>query len=230
MLFVQHFLVINFAFCTSSQDLFFWTKYEVLVQFEGLWGFNSCFFLFFVGVFQVCVCVCVGMYVYSGAQIGNQFYLSSSLPQQKYSKSLHLLKKKKKKKVMSVSSSDLIQGKPLKEAQGEILYSANFLEWFSEEARRVYGDIISTPAKERRALVLKQPVGVAAVITPVCGRISEIWGRLNGAGAAGLILFSLPPVPGFLMLLLEAGACFLVLCDNERCGGGQCFLTPAGGG
>ena len=51
MLFVQHFLVINFAFCTSSQDLFFWTKYEVLVQFEGLLGFNSCFFLFFVGVF-----------------------------------------------------------------------------------------------------------------------------------------------------------------------------------
>ena len=80
-------------------------------------------------------------------------------------------------KVMSVSSSDLIQGKPLKEAQGEILYSANFLEWFSEEARRVYGDIISTPAKERRALVLKQPLGVAAIITPVCGRISEILGK-----------------------------------------------------
>ncbi|XP_045018617.1 succinate-semialdehyde dehydrogenase, mitochondrial isoform X2 [Bubalus bubalis] len=61
-------------------------------------------------------------------------------------------------------------GKPLKEAQGEILYSANFLEWFSEEARRVYGDIISTPAKERRALVLKQPVGVAAVITPLANQ------------------------------------------------------------
>ncbi|XP_024607793.1 succinate-semialdehyde dehydrogenase, mitochondrial isoform X3 [Neophocaena asiaeorientalis asiaeorientalis] len=58
-------------------------------------------------------------------------------------------------------------GKPLKEAQGEILYSANFLEWFSEEARRVYGDIIYTPAKEKRALVLKQPLGVAAVITPL---------------------------------------------------------------
>uniref|UniRef100_A0A8D1RMY9 Succinate-semialdehyde dehydrogenase, mitochondrial n=1 Tax=Sus scrofa TaxID=9823 RepID=A0A8D1RMY9_PIG len=61
-------------------------------------------------------------------------------------------------------------GKPLKEAQGEILYSANFLEWFSEEARRVYGDVIYTPAKERRALVLKQPVGVAAVITPLANQ------------------------------------------------------------
>ncbi|XP_023594115.1 succinate-semialdehyde dehydrogenase, mitochondrial isoform X3 [Trichechus manatus latirostris] len=58
-------------------------------------------------------------------------------------------------------------GKPLKEAQGEILYSALFLEWFSEEARRIYGDIIYTPAKDKRSLVLKQPVGVATVITPL---------------------------------------------------------------
>ncbi|XP_025772924.1 succinate-semialdehyde dehydrogenase, mitochondrial, partial [Puma concolor] len=58
-------------------------------------------------------------------------------------------------------------GKPLKEAQGEVAYSALFLEWFSEEARRVYGDVIYTPAKEKRALVLKQPLGVAAVITPL---------------------------------------------------------------
>lgn len=61
MLFVQHFLVINFAFCTSSQDLFFWSKYEVLVQFEGLLGFDSWFFCFLLGYFRcvyVCVCVC----------------------------------------------------------------------------------------------------------------------------------------------------------------------------
>lgn len=62
-----------------------------------------------------------------------------------------------------------VQGKPLKEAQGEVLYSAQFLEWFSEEARRIYGDVISTASREKRALVLKQPVGVAAVITPVRG-------------------------------------------------------------
>jgi len=59
------------------------------------------------------------------------------------------------------------KGKPLKEAQGEILYSASFLEWFAEEARRVYGDVIPASAKDRRILVLKQPVGVAAIITPV---------------------------------------------------------------
>lgn len=69
----------------------------------------------------------------------------------------------------NISSDVLIslQGKPLKEAHGEILYSASFLEWFAEEARRVYGDIIPPAAKDRRILVLKQPVGVAAIITPV---------------------------------------------------------------
>eukprot|EP00079_Xenopus_tropicalis_P036287 XP_017950058.1 PREDICTED: succinate-semialdehyde dehydrogenase, mitochondrial isoform X1 [Xenopus tropicalis] len=58
-------------------------------------------------------------------------------------------------------------GKPLKEALGEILYAAGFLEWFSEEARRVYGDVIPVAVKDRRAVVLKQPVGVAAIITPL---------------------------------------------------------------
>ncbi|KAL0623326.1 Succinate-semialdehyde dehydrogenase, mitochondrial [Plecturocebus cupreus] len=76
-------------------------------------------------------------------------------------------------------------GKPLKEAQGEILYSAFFLEWFSEEARRVYGDIIYTPAKDRRALVLKQPVGVAAVITPWNFPSAMITRKVGAALAAG---------------------------------------------
>lgn len=47
------------------------------------------------------------------------------------------------------------------------MYSASFLEWFAEEARRIYGDVIPASAKDRRVLVLKQPVGVAAIITPV---------------------------------------------------------------
>ncbi|KAB1261557.1 Succinate-semialdehyde dehydrogenase; mitochondrial [Camelus dromedarius] len=76
-------------------------------------------------------------------------------------------------------------GKPLKEAQGEILYSANFLEWFSEEARRIYGDIIYTPAKDRRALVLKQPLGVAAVITPWNFPSAMITRKVGAALAAG---------------------------------------------
>uniref|UniRef100_A0AAR2J5U1 Succinate-semialdehyde dehydrogenase, mitochondrial n=1 Tax=Pygocentrus nattereri TaxID=42514 RepID=A0AAR2J5U1_PYGNA len=58
------------------------------------------------------------------------------------------------------------KGKPLKESLGEITYSASFLEWFSEEARRVYGDIVPPAAKDRKMLLMKQPVGVASIITP----------------------------------------------------------------
>ncbi|KAL2791377.1 succinate-semialdehyde dehydrogenase, mitochondrial isoform 2 precursor [Daubentonia madagascariensis] len=76
-------------------------------------------------------------------------------------------------------------GKPLKEAQSEIVYSALFLEWFSEEARRIYGDIIYTSAKDKRALVLKQPIGVAAVITPWNFPSAMITRKVGAALAAG---------------------------------------------
>ena len=58
------------------------------------------------------------------------------------------------------------QGKPLTESRGEIAYGASFIEWFAEEAKRVYGDTIPTVANDRRLLVLKEPIGVAAAITP----------------------------------------------------------------
>ena len=58
------------------------------------------------------------------------------------------------------------QGKPLAEARGEIAYGASYLEWFAEECKRVYGDTLAAPAADKRALVLKQPVGVVACITP----------------------------------------------------------------
>ena len=58
------------------------------------------------------------------------------------------------------------QGKPLAEAKGEIVYGASFVEWFAEEAKRVYGDVIPSPTSDRRLIVLKQPVGVVAAITP----------------------------------------------------------------
>jgi succinate-semialdehyde dehydrogenase/glutarate-semialdehyde dehydrogenase len=58
------------------------------------------------------------------------------------------------------------QGKPLAEARGEIAYGANYIEWFSEEAKRVYGDTIPGPAADKRIVVIKQPVGVVACITP----------------------------------------------------------------
>lgn len=58
------------------------------------------------------------------------------------------------------------QGKALAESRGEIAYAASFLEWFSEEARRVYGDVIALPQTDRRGIVIKQPVGVVGAITP----------------------------------------------------------------
>lgn len=58
------------------------------------------------------------------------------------------------------------QGKPLLEAQGEIRYGASFVEWFAEEAKRIYGDVIAAPSSNQRGVVIKQPIGVAAAITP----------------------------------------------------------------
>ena len=58
------------------------------------------------------------------------------------------------------------QGKPLAESRGEIAYGASFIEWFAEEGKRVYGDVIPSHAGDRRLLVLKQPIGVATAITP----------------------------------------------------------------
>jgi succinate-semialdehyde dehydrogenase/glutarate-semialdehyde dehydrogenase len=60
----------------------------------------------------------------------------------------------------------LEQGKPLAEAKGEIAYGASFIEWFAEEGKRVYGDTIPAPSSDKRIIVIKQPVGVVASITP----------------------------------------------------------------
>jgi succinate-semialdehyde dehydrogenase / glutarate-semialdehyde dehydrogenase len=58
------------------------------------------------------------------------------------------------------------QGKPLAEAKGEIVYGASFVEWYAEEAKRIYGDVIPTPTNDRRIIVIKQPIGVVGAITP----------------------------------------------------------------
>jgi succinate-semialdehyde dehydrogenase/glutarate-semialdehyde dehydrogenase len=58
------------------------------------------------------------------------------------------------------------QGKPLAEARGEIAYGASYIEWFAEEAKRIYGDTIPAPSGDKRVVVIKQPVGVVACITP----------------------------------------------------------------
>lgn len=77
------------------------------------------------------------------------------------------------------------QGKPLAEAKGEVLYGASFVKWFAEEARRIYGDTIPAPSDDRRILVLKQPVGVAAAITPWNFPIAMITRKVSPALAAG---------------------------------------------
>ena len=60
----------------------------------------------------------------------------------------------------------LEQGKPLAESRGEIAYAASFIEWFAEEAKRVYGDVIPPHQADKRIVVLKEPIGVCAAITP----------------------------------------------------------------
>ena len=58
------------------------------------------------------------------------------------------------------------QGKPLPEAKAEVVYGANYIEWFAEEAKRIYGDTIAPPSNDKRIVVIKQPIGVVACITP----------------------------------------------------------------
>jgi len=60
----------------------------------------------------------------------------------------------------------LENGKPISESKGEIMYAASFMEWFSEEAKRVYGEVIPSPVPGRRLVTIKQPVGVCGLITP----------------------------------------------------------------
>ena len=82
------------------------------------------------------------------------------------------------------------QGKPLAESRGEIAYAASFLEWFSEEAKRVYGDTIPQNAKGRRIIVTKEPIGVFAAITPwnfPAAMITRKTGPGWAAGCTGVI-------------------------------------------
>ncbi|HEU0336814.1 MAG TPA: NAD-dependent succinate-semialdehyde dehydrogenase [Gaiellaceae bacterium] len=86
----------------------------------------------------------------------------------------------------------LEQGKPLAESHAEIAYAASFFEWFGEEAKRVYGDTIPTPLPGRRILVLKQPVGVTAGITPWNFPSAMITRKAAPALAAGCTMVAKP--------------------------------------
>src|SRR5436190_8575670 len=77
------------------------------------------------------------------------------------------------------------QGKPLAESKGEVTIGAAYVEWFAEEARRIYGDVIPSNAADRRLVVIKQPVGVCAAITPWNFPFSMIARKVSPALAAG---------------------------------------------
>jgi len=84
------------------------------------------------------------------------------------------------------------QGKPLAEARGEIAYGASYVEWFAEEAKRIYGDTIPAPAGDKRIVVIKQPVGVVATVTPWNFPSSMITRKVAPALAAGCTVLSKP--------------------------------------
>ncbi len=84
------------------------------------------------------------------------------------------------------------QGKPLAEARGEITYAASFIDWFAEEGRRVYGDIIPPHLADKRILVLKQPIGVCAAITPWNFPAAMLTRKAAAALAAGCTLVARP--------------------------------------
>ena len=121
------------------------------------------------------------------------------------------------------------QGKPLAEAKGEIAYGASFLEWFAEEARRAYGEIIPGHQPDKRIMVLKQPIGVVAAITPWNFPNAMITRKAGPAIAAGcaMVLKPAPQTPfsaTALALLAERaglprGLLSVITGDAEAIGG-----------
>ncbi len=84
------------------------------------------------------------------------------------------------------------QGKPYAEAKGEIAYAASYIEWFAEEARRIYGEVIPSPWKDKRIVVTREPVGVCAAITPWNFPSAMITRKVAPALAAGCTIIVKP--------------------------------------
>ena len=127
------------------------------------------------------------------------------------------------------------QGKPLAEARGEIAYAASFIEWFAEEARRVYGDVVPPHATDRRILVLKQPIGVVGAITPWNFPAAMVTRKLGPALAAGCTLVLKPaaqtPFTALALgeLALEAGVpagVFNIVTGDAVAIGGELTSSP----
>ncbi|HUG24175.1 NAD-dependent succinate-semialdehyde dehydrogenase [Piscinibacter sp.] len=118
------------------------------------------------------------------------------------------------------------QGKPLAEAKGEVVYGASFIEWFAEEAKRVYGETIPSTDNNKRYLVIKQPTGVCAAITPWNFPIAMITRKVAPALAAGCTVVIKPAEQTPLSALavaelaqragMPAGVLNVVTADSER--------------
>jgi succinate-semialdehyde dehydrogenase / glutarate-semialdehyde dehydrogenase len=127
------------------------------------------------------------------------------------------------------------QGKPLSEARGEIQYAASFLEWFGEEAKRVYGDVIPTVANDRRIVVVKEPIGVCAAITPWNFPAAMITRKVGPALAAGCPIIVRPadatPLSALALAVLAERAgvpkgVFSVITGSSRAIGGELTSNP----
>lgn len=127
------------------------------------------------------------------------------------------------------------QGKPLIEARAEILYGAAFFEWFAEEAKRVYGELIPAPAHDRRLMVMRQPIGVCAAITPWNFPMAMIPRKAAPALAAGCTMVLKPASATPLSALalaelahragLPAGV-FNVVAGDSRAVGEELVTSP----
>jgi succinate-semialdehyde dehydrogenase/glutarate-semialdehyde dehydrogenase len=127
------------------------------------------------------------------------------------------------------------QGKPLTESRGEIAYAASFIEWFAEEGRRVYGDVIPSPWPDKRIIVTREPVGVCAAITPWNFPAAMITRKVGPALAAGctMVLKPAPQTPLSALAMAElagragvpAGV-FSVVTGDERAIGAELTGNP----
>ncbi len=127
------------------------------------------------------------------------------------------------------------QGKPLAEAKGEITYAASFIEWFAEEGKRVQGDTLASPAADKRIVVLKEPIGVCAAITPWNFPAAMITRKAGPALAAGCPMVLKPasatPLSALALAVLaeEAGVppgVFSVLTGGSSDIGGEMTSNP----
>ncbi|BAQ75416.1 succinate-semialdehyde dehydrogenase [Pseudomonas sp. Os17] len=102
------------------------------------------------------------------------------------------------------------QGKPLAEAMGEVVYAASFLEWFGEEAKRAYGDVIPSHKADARIIVTKEPIGVVAAITPWNFPLAMVTRKVGPALAAGCTMILKPseetPLSAFALGVLAEQA------------------------